>query len=441
MLETTKQEMEATQSRSREDRWKWVERTIWTERMLMALDNGVKGYKWFSMIDKVYKSETLIKAWENTASNKGAAGIDKVTIKKFAENAHKYLKELIEELSKGTYQPSKIRRTYIPKNDGKMRPLGIPTIKDRIVQGAIKMVIEPIWEKEFLSMSYGFRPGRGAHEAIKEVTQCIKEGYVHVVDADIRGYFDNIPHERLMKLLNTKIADGQLLHLIKEFLTVGIIEEMKEWVPTRGTPQGGVLSPLLANVYLHPLDVLMTEKDYRMIRYADDFVILCHNELEAKEAKEIIEQWMRENGLELHPEKTRICNCMQEGQGFEFLGYYFERGYKFVRKKSYEKLREKIREETKRTIGKNIKTVVDSLNKILVGWFNYFKLAQGKVYQKTDCLVRRRLRAILRKQEKRPGMGKTFDDHKKWPNEYFAKLELFSLEVARAKWRVANQSR
>ncbi|MCG2717209.1 MAG: group II intron reverse transcriptase/maturase [Nanoarchaeota archaeon] len=440
-METTKQEMEATQSRSREDRWKWVERTIWTERMLMALDNGVIGYKWFSMIDKVYKSETLIKAWENTASNKGAAGIDKVTIEKFAKNAHKYLKELIEELSHGTYQPSKIRRTYIPKSDGKMRPLGIPTIKDRIVQGSIKMVIEPIWEKEFLPMSYGFRPGRGAHEAINEVAQYIKEGYVYVVDADIRGYFDNIPHERLMQLLNTKIADGHILHLINEFLTVGIIEEMKEWVPTRGTPQGGVLSPLLANVYLHPLDVLMIGKGYKMIRYADDFVILCRNELEAKEAKEIIEQWMKENSLELHPEKTRICNCMQEGQGFEFLGYYFERGYKFVRKKSYEKLREKIRKETKHTVGKNIKSVVDSLNKILVGWFNYFKLAQGKVYQTTDCLVRRRLRAILRKQEKKPGMGKTFDDHKKWPNEYFAKLELFSLEVARAKWRVANQSR
>lgn len=441
MFNKTKQEAEATHSRPREERWNWVERTIWTDRMLMALDNGVKGNKWFSVIDKVYRPTTLTKAWQNAAANKGAAGIDKVTIERFKENEDKYLLELTTELSRETYKPSQIRRTYIPKSDGKMRPLGIPTIKDRIVQGAIKLAIEPIWENEFLTTSYGFRPNEGAHDAIKEVSRHIAEGNIYVVDADIKGYFDNIPHDRLMELVKTKIADSRVLKLIEEFLRAGIIEEMKEWTPTKGTPQGGVLSPLLANIYLHPLDDLSSKCGYKMIRYCDDFVILCQSEQEARQALETVNQWMKENGLELHPEKTRICNCTIKGQGFDFLGFRFERGYKFVRKKSYERLKEKIRENTKRTKGKAIVEIVKTMNKMLVGWFNYFKIAQGEVFKQTDHLIRRRLRAMLRKQQKRPGMGKTFNDHIKWPNEYFAGLGLFSLEAGRETFRLANQSR
>lgn len=441
MFNKTKQETEVTHSRPREERWNWVERTIWTDRMLMALDNGVKGNKWFSVIDKVYRPTTLVKAWQNAAANKGAAGIDKVTIERFKENTDKYLLELTTDLSKETYKPSQIRRTYIPKSDGKMRPLGIPTIKDRIVQGAIKMAIEPIWEKEFLTTSYGFRPNKGAHDAIKEVSRHIAEGNKYVVDADIKGYFDNIPHDRLMEQVKTKIADSRLLKLIEEFLKAGIVEDMKEWTPTQGTPQGGVLSPLLANIYLHPLDVLSKESGYKMIRYCDDFVILCQSEQEALKALETVREWMKENGLELHPEKTRVCNCMIEGQGFDFLGFRFERGYKFIRKKSYERLKEKIRENTKRTMGASIVDIIKTMNRMLVGWFNYFKIAQGEVFRKTDCLISRRLRAMLRKQRKRPGMGKTFNDHIKWPNEYFARLGLFSLEAARGAFRRANQSR
>jgi RNA-directed DNA polymerase len=437
----TKQEMEVTHSRPREERWNWVEQTIWTERMLMALGNGVKGNKWFSVIDKVYRLTTLNKAWQNAAANKGAAGIDKVTIERFKENADKYLLELTTDLNKGTYKPSQIRRTHIPKSDGKMRPLGIPTIKDRIVQGAIKMAIEPIWEKEFLESSYGFRPNRGAHDAIKEVSRYIAEGNIYVVDADIKGYFDNIPHDRLMELVKTKIADSKVLKLIEEFLKAGIIEESKEWTPTQGTPQGGVLSPLLANIYLHTLDVLISEHGYKIIRYCDDFVILCQSKQEAHKALEVVKKWMEENGLELHPEKTKICNCMKEGHGFEFLGFLFERGYKFVRKKSYKRLKEKIRENTKRTQGTSIVVIIKMMNRMLVGWFNYFKIAQGEVFRKTDCLIRRRFRAMLRKQQKRPGMGKTYKDHIKWPNEYFAGLKLFSLEAARRAFRLANQSR
>jgi len=440
-VDKTKQETEAAHSRPREDKWNWVERTIWTDRMLMALDNGVKGNKWFSLIDKVYKLATLKQAWQNAKANKGAAGIDQITIDRFSRNASKYLEEIATEITQGRFKPSQIRRTYIPKSNGKKRPLGIPTVKDRIVQGAIKMVLEPIWEREFLDTSHGFRPKRGAYGAIQEVSRHIGEGYTFVVDADIEGYYDNIPQDRLMQIVATKIADVRILRLVEGFLTAGIVEEMKEWIPTKGTPQGSVLSPLLANIYLHPLDVLMKQRGYRMVRYADDFMILCKSEQEAQKAKEEVQQWMTENGLKLHQGKTRICNCAIEGQGFDFLGFRFDQKYKFVRKSSKEKLKEKIREKTKRTAGKRVSEVIKSLNKILIGWFNYFKIAQGKIHRETDQFIRRRLRAILRKQEKRGGMGYTRDDCDRWPNEYFAKLGLFSLEAARAQWRMANQSR
>lgn len=440
MLKETKQKAEVAYSRPREDKWNWVERTIWTDRMLMALDNGVKGNKWFSLMDKVSRQATLHKGWRKVASNEGSCGTDQVSIERFAQNFQRYLEELEADLGRGTYQPSNIRRIYIPKGESKMRPLGIPTIKDRIVQTAIKMVMEPIWEREFLSMSFGFRPGRSARDALKIVNDLIMEGYTYVVDADIQGYFDTIPHEALMSRVKTKIADGRVLALIEGFLKAGIVDEMKEWKPTQGSPQGSVLSPLLANIYLHPLDVLMSAHGHKMVRYADDFVVLCKTAKEAKEALILIQKWIDENGLTLHPEKTQIGNCMLEGQGFEFLGYRFEQGYRHVRKKSLDKLKTKIRENTRRTSGKSVVQVIARLNKMLIGWMNYFKHAQGKVFRVLDQLIRRRLRAMLRKHEKRPGMGKTLDDHIRWPNSYFASRGLFSLEAVRRAWRMANQS-
>lgn len=436
----TKQEMDAAQSNTRKDKWKWVEQTIWTKKMLMALDNGVKGNKWFSLIDKIYNAKTLEKAWINVMKNKGAAGVDHITIKKFTKNKDKYLKEIIEDLRKGEYKPSSIRRVNIPKDDGKIRPLGIPTVKDRIVQCAIKMAIEPIWEKEFSQSSYGFRPERNAHGAIKEVSQYLNEGYTWVIDADIKSYFDNISHRRLMQKVEEKITDGRVLNIIEKFLKAEIMEDMKEWVPTKGTPQGGVLSPLLANIYLHPLDTLISLQECKIIRYADDFIVLCKSEEKAKQVKEIIQKWMKENELELHPDKTKICDYKSK-EIFEFLGYRFERGYKFVRKQSVTKLRDKIREYTKRTCGKNINEIIQEINRVLTGWFNYFKFAQGKVYINLDAFIRRRLRAIIRKQKKSPGMGKTLKDHKLWPNEFFANLGLFSLKEARAKFYAANRPR
>ena len=420
-------------------KWPWIEASIWTDNMLMALESGVKGRKWFSLIDKVGKLPNLVRAWERVRKNQGAAGVDRVTVEKFRTKWTEYIGEIKSELDNGMFHPHGVRRTYISKGVGKMRPLGIPTVKDRIVQGAIKQAIEPIFENEFLDMSYGFRPGRGAKDALREVDKAIKEGYVWVMDADIQGYFDNIPHDKLMEKVERRISDGKLLKIIESFLTAKIMEEMNEWEPDKGTPQGGVLSPLLANIYLHDLDVVMTKAGFKMFRYADDFVILTKEESSAREALELVKTWTTEHGLTMHPDKTHIGNCMIAGQGFEFLGYRFESGKRQVRKKSMDKFKDKVRERTKRTCGMSVDMVIEILNPMLKGWFGYFKQAHKWTFGTLDGWIRRRLRAILRKQEKRPGRGKTLDDHMKWPNNFFKVKNLFSLQDA---WiRSLHQSR
>jgi RNA-directed DNA polymerase len=428
------------QTKYRELHWEWVEGSIWTDNMLIALDNGVKGRKWFSLIDKVQRMRTLEIAWHKVKLNKGAAGIDKVSIERFQENAAKYLQEIEVTLKEAAYQPQAVRRVYIPKGSGKMRPLGIPTIKDRIVQMAIKMVIEPIFEREFLSISYGFRPGRDAKDALREVERLLKEGYTWVVDADLRSYFDTIPHNALMMDIKERISDGRILDLIESYLKQKICEEMKEWTPLMGTPQGAVLSPLLGNIYLHPLDQLMQNEGFKMIRFADDYVILSKSQEEAKRAFEIVQQWTKARGLELNLEKTHIGDCMEEGEGFEFLGYRFEVGRRMVRKKSLERFKEKIRTSTKRTCGQSIETVIEMINPAIRGWYNYFKQAHKSTFRNLDGFIRRRLRAILRRQERRPSFGISLENSRRWPNRYFANLGLFTMETHRAV-EVANQSR
>jgi len=256
--------------------WDWVETSVWTKRMLAALGNGVKGGKWFSLIDKVYARSTLEAAWKQVAANKGAAGIDQVSIKRFKACKDNYLQELEKDLQKGRYQPDLIRRVYIPKGKGQTRPLGIPTVKDRVVQAALKIVLEPIFEREFLPVSFGFRPGLGCKNALRRVDYYIKKGYTWVVDADLKSYFDSIPHEQLLERVKEKISDGRVISLVESFLKQDIMEDMERWSPTAGTPQGAVLSPLLANLYLHPFDAMMTESGYRIVRYADDCVPRAH---------------------------------------------------------------------------------------------------------------------------------------------------------------------
>ena len=409
----------------------WVEGSIWTERMISALVNGVKGGRWFSLIDKVSAARTLAVAWAKVRANRGASGVDGQSVERFAARQEEYLAELSQALREGTYQPQAVRRVEIPKDDGRTRPLGIPTVKDRIVQTAIKLAIEPIFEAMFLASSFGFRPGRGCKDALREVDRLLGEGHVFVVDADLRSYFDSIPHERLMERVETRISDGRLLGLLRSYLAQDIFDGMESWTPTAGTPQGAVISPLLGNLYLHGLDVHLEEKGHRLVRYADDFVVLCRSRDEAEAALATVREWVQANGLTLHPDKTHIGDCRVPGQGFEFLGYRFEAGRRWVRKKSLDRLKDKVRDKTRRTRGDSLACVIDDLNPTLKGWFGYFKHAYHTTFAEVDGFVRRRLRALLRKQEKRPGAGRCHADHRRWTNAFFAREGLFALHTAR----------
>jgi RNA-directed DNA polymerase len=443
-VEYPKQETEAqkaeAEARLRRLRWSWAEASVWTDSMLAALENGVKGGKWFSLIDKVYKTANMDAAWLAVKRNKGAAGIDRVTIDRYSAKLSEYMMELAIVIRDNTYSPQGVRRVHIPKGDGKTRPLGIPTVNDRVAQAAVKQVIEPILEKEFLPMSYGFRPNRGAKDALREVDRLLKEGYTWVVDADLKSYFDTIPHDNLMTKLGRYISDSRLLALIETFLKQKILEETKDWIPTEGTPQGGVLSPVLANLYLHDLDVTMTQAGYKMIRYADDFVILTKSAEEAESALTMVRKWTEENKLTLHPEKTHIGNCIVEGEGFEFLGYRFEAGDRWIRQKSILKFRDAIRKKTARLQSGSIEKIIKEVNRTLKGWYQYFKHVTKYNLNTFDAFVRRRLRAILLQRHKKRGFGRGNEAHQRWPNEYFAKRDLFTMERSR-ELEVAGRSR
>jgi RNA-directed DNA polymerase len=415
-----------------------VEASIWTERMVSALVNGVEGGKWYSLMDKVYAPKTLALAWEKVRANQGAAGVDGQSVERFEAQAGRYLAELSRDLREGSYRPEAVRRVEIPKGQGQTRPLGIPTVKDRIVQTAVKLVVEPIFEVQFLATSYGFRPGKGCKDALREVDELLKASYTHVVDADLTGYFDSLPHERLIERVEASISDGRVLDLLRSWLKQDILRGAERWTPTGGTPQGAVISPLLANVYLHPLDERLMARGYRMVRYADDFVVLCANRDEAEVALTLIREWVADNGLTLHPDKTHVGDCRQPGEGFEFLGYRFEAGKRWVRKKSLQRFKDGIRAQTRRTRGASLARIVDDLNPMLRGWFGYFKHAHSSTFRQLDGFTRRRLRALLRKQEKRPGLGRCLADQQRWNNAFFAAAGLFALYPA---WQAARHPR
>jgi RNA-directed DNA polymerase len=290
----------------------------------------------------------------------------------------------------------------------------------------------------FLETSYGFRPGRGCHDALREVDGLIKQGFTHAVDADLAAFFDSIPHERLMERVEARISDGRVLDLLRGWLKADILAGLERWTPTQGAPQGAVISPLLANIYLHPLDELMASHGYRIVRYADDFVVLCQTPEAAVQALETIRVWVEANGLALHPDKTRVGDCRQPGEGFDFLGYRFEAGQRRVRKKSLTRFKDSIRAKTRRTRGDSLTRIVADLNPMLRGWFGYFKHAHVYTFEALDGFTRRRLRALLRKQEKRPGLGRCLADQKRWTNAFFAGAGLFALHTA---WLQARHSR
>lgn len=410
--------------------WEWVERHVWTECMLEALVKGVRGGVWFSLIDKVQRPSTLAAAWSAVKRNGGSAGSDHQSIEDFEKDLAGEITRLSEALCTGSYRPRPIRRVYIDKPGSKeKRPLGIPCVRDRVVQGALRVVIEPIFENVFVSHSYGFRPGRGCKDALREVEKFLRAGYTHVVDADIKAYFDNIPHEPLMADIGCYIADGRVLDLIGSFLKQDVLEDLTLWTPEKGSPQGAVISPLLANLYLHPVDVAMVAAGYEMIRYADDLVILCRNEAEAHRALDLLGKLTAERGLTLHPDKTRLVDVSINGEGFDFLGYHFERGTRWPRPKSLKKLRDSIRAKAKRSNGRSLAVIIEDVNRTLRGWFEYFKHSHKPTFSIVDKWVRRRLRSILRKRKGLHGISRGHD-HFRWPNGFFRVHGLFSLVEA-----------
>jgi RNA-directed DNA polymerase len=409
----------------------WANRAVWNDRMLDALQSGVRGGKWHTLSDKVFQSLNLFVASLSVLGNEGAAGVDHQTVEQFRERQLGELARLEEELRNGKYQPRAVKRVWIPKpGSTDKRPLGIPCVRDRVVQTALLHVLEPIFDVTFAEHSYGFRHGRGCHHALERIEALLNEGYVHVVDADLKSYFDTIPKERLMSRVRERVSDSRVLRLVEQFLEQGVMDGLSEWVPTKGTPQGAVISPLLANLYLNPLDHLLADASIAMVRYADDFVILCRSRAEADQALAKVKAWVEDNGLTLHPTKTKIVDARTEG--FDFLGYTFRGHLRLPRQKSLDKLKDTIRARTGRSNGNSLTWIVGTLNSTLQGWFGYFRHCHWNVFTDLDSWIRGRLRSILRKRAGRQGRGRGAD-HQRWPNLYFADQGLYSLQRAHGR--------
>lgn len=412
--------------------WAWSEPSVWTKPMLATLEsNSVRGGKWHSLIDKVYKPDNLEASFREVASNKGAPGIDHVTIEDFTANLARNLDKLHDQLRSGVYRPQGIKRVQIPKpGSTETRPLGIPTVRDRTVQAALRHVLEPILERHFAEHSYGFRPHRGCKDALRRVDALVKRGFKYTVDVDLKSYFDTIPHDPLIAELRRYVADNQVVSLVEEFLHADVFDGMEHWTPTMGAPQGAIISPLLSNLYLNELDHLAAAAGFEMTRYADDLVIQCSTREQADEALALVQTWCASRGLTLHPTKTKIVHVDEEG--FEFLGYRFHKHRRFPRKKSLAKFKDTIRGKTKRANGRSMQAIIADLNRTLRGWYEYFKHSWRTVFPQMDGWIRGRLRSILRKRSGRRGRGRGADHHR-YPNAYFAERGLFSMATAHAR--------
>jgi RNA-directed DNA polymerase len=409
----------------------WAHRMVWTERMLATLETGVKGGKWHTLIDKVFDRRNLYFSARKVLGKRGAAGVDQQTVDDFAEHEQRELDHLHELLRDEQYRPAAVRRVWIPKpGSAEERPLGIPTVRDRVVQTALVHVIEPILDNTFHDRSFGFRHGRGCHHALRCVEELLEAGHVYVVDADLKSYFDTIPKDRLLALVAAKISDSRLLRLIKSYLDQGILEDLRTWTPEAGVPQGAVLSPVLSNLYLNPLDHQMANLGYEMVRYADDFVVLCRTREAAEAALAEITRWVTEAGLTLHPTKTRIVDARTES--FAFLGYSFRGRYRFPRAKSHQKFLDRIRELTPRKSGHSLEFIIHRLNLTLRGWHGYFRHCFWNIFADYDGRIRVRLRRLLRKRHRHN--PERLPANLRWPNRFFAECGLYSLNEAHTRF-------
>lgn len=373
--------------------------------------------KVFSLTGRI-TVEIMLKAFKAVKKNRGAAGVDKVSIKMFESNLDNNLLSLMRELKQGTYQPTPLRRVHIPKGKGKTRPLGIPSVKCRIAQEVIRRLINPTFESRFHNNSFGFRNGRNCHQAVERLLQYAGQGFRYVVDVDIKGFFDNIPHDLIMESISARISDGNILKLINKFLKSGVMEEGELKPTLRGTPQGGVISPLLSNIALNHLDWFMEDQGLHFVRYADDFVILCKTEPEAERALDLVRSFLKDMELEDSPEKTKIRHF---SQGFDFLGFTIKTNSVKIRTKSMEKFKDSIREITTRSHNLE-KEVIEKLNRVIRGTVNYFGTTFSTMkttFRELDKWVRKRIRCMKYKRI-------WHTDNCRITNRYIKKMNLLS---------------
>ena len=389
-----------------------------------------KVLKAHSLIDKVYGWKNLWTAWRKVRRNKGVHGLDRVSIHAYEQDVEKHLLELQRKLMEKRYEPLPVRRVYIPKasDPTQRRPLGIPTVTDRVCQQAVYQVLSPVFEVGFSPRSFGFRPARKAHHAIAAAIQDGKEGFRHVVDADIASFFDRLDHKVVMSHVCAKVADGRVLGLIEAFLKAGVSEGGIVSIPTEGSPQGGVISPLLANIVLDSLDKAIEQRNWRFVRYADDFLVLTRSAKEATEALKYIKEVLEGLKLSLQETKTRLTNF---SDGFEFLGFRVRRSRLGIRQKSVDRFKERVRKLTRRQQGKNVEAVIENLNPVLRGWGRYFGVAEvtGQ-YSRLDKWVRMRVRSFRKKRRCR-------GDSRRIPNRKLLKWGLLSLQQCRPEDRIA----